>query len=104
MASVSIESPNFQTRPRTTRFKSKPIEHLSRIHDLARHRCRRYRERPGEVDLRVHAAFAALEVARGRGDADLAVGEKSHPRLAHAAPGRNHLRAGFDELLDESCL
>src|SRR5689334_12742106 len=104
MASVSMESPNFHTRPRSTVLISKPIEYLSGIDDLARNRRGRDRERARQIDVRVHAALAALEVARGRGDADLAIGQETDARLADAATRRDDLHAGFEQGLDEAFL
>src|SRR5947199_138611 len=83
------------------RKKSRDTEDLFRIHDLARERGGRDRERSGEIDLCLHTAFTSLEIAGCRGDADFAVGKKAHFRLAHAASRRDDLRAGFEQCLDE---
>src|SRR6185437_2191584 len=104
MASVSTESPNFHTRPRSTVLISNPIEYLPRIGNLAGDRGGRDREWTGEIDVRIHAALATLEVARGRGDADLAIGQESDARLADAATRRDDLHAGFEQRLDQAFL
>src|SRR5260221_6831763 len=101
MASVSIESPNFHTRPRTTRFKSSDIEHLLRVDDRAGKRRGGNGKRAREINLGFHAAFASLEVACRRGDADLAIRKESDFGLAHPASRRDHLRAGFEERFDK---
>src|SRR5665213_1336524 len=97
-----MESPNFHTRPRITPLISNPIEHLPWIHDFTGHRGGRDGQRSRQVNVRVHAAFAALEIARGRSDADLAVGQESDTRLAYAATGRDDLYAGLQQRFDQS--
>src|SRR5665213_3695325 len=97
-----MESPNFHTRPRITPLISNPIEHLPWIHDFTGHRGSRDGQRSRQVNVRVHAAFAALEIARGRGDADLTVGQESDTRLAYAASGCDDLYAGLQQRFDQS--
>src|SRR5688500_7000963 len=96
-----MESPNFQTRPRMTAFRSTPTERLFRIDDFTRERGGRNRQWSGQINLRLHAALAALEVACRRRDAYLAIRQEPHFGLADAAAGRDDLRTRFEETLDQ---
>src|SRR5690606_40214073 len=80
-----MESPNFHTRPRRGFARSTDIEHLPRVDDTPGQCGRRDGERSGQIDLGFHAALAALEVARGGGDARLTVGKEADLGLTDAA-------------------
>ena len=101
MESVSMESPNFHTRPRINLFRAQLLEDLPGVHDFSGHRRRRHGERSAEIDFGVETALAPFVVARRRGDADFTVRHVADLGLAHAASRRNHLRTRLYELRDE---
>src|SRR6266508_859085 len=121
--SVSMLSPNFHARPRTTlgRVMAAPTrdspdyrsskrrghlrEDFGRVGDHAGHRAGRGDRGVGEVDLRLRMAHAAWEVAVGRAQADLALAEHAHvPAQTRAARGGRPRGAGGEERADQPLL